>query len=81
MALKWINLNIKVFYGDPKNVTLFGGSSGGACVHYLMLSPIVKGEFLFVYYYWTSLISIPLRFVSQSYLARWFRTEFLGQRR
>ncbi|KAK9746443.1 Carboxylesterase family [Popillia japonica] len=42
MALKWINLNIKVFYGDPKNVTLFGGSSGGACVHYLMLSPIVK---------------------------------------
>ncbi|XP_045450639.1 juvenile hormone esterase-like [Melitaea cinxia] len=44
-ALKWVQKNIKNFNGDPKNVTIFGVSAGGASVEYLMLSPMTKGLF------------------------------------
>lgn len=44
MALRWVQANIKQFSGDPKNVTIFGESAGGAAVHYLMLSPLAKGS-------------------------------------
>ncbi|XP_011495827.1 PREDICTED: esterase FE4-like [Ceratosolen solmsi marchali] len=43
MALRWIQQNIAIYGGDPNNVTLFGESSGAACVHYLALSPMTKG--------------------------------------
>ncbi|CAH2071222.1 unnamed protein product, partial [Iphiclides podalirius] len=45
MALQWVQRNIKAFGGDPNNVTLFGISSGGSIVHYMMLSPMATGLF------------------------------------
>lgn len=44
MALQWVKKNIENFGGDPNNVTLFGESAGAAAVHYLVLSPMTKGE-------------------------------------
>lgn len=44
MALKWVKENISNFGGDPDNVTIFGESSGGACVHHLTLSPLAEGR-------------------------------------
>ncbi|XP_015187333.1 PREDICTED: venom carboxylesterase-6-like isoform X2 [Polistes dominula] len=45
MALRWVRKNIAVFGGDPENVTIFGGSSGAAMVHYLTMSPLADGLF------------------------------------
>lgn len=42
-ALKWVQNNIKVFGGDPDNVTLFGESAGAASVSFQVLSPMSKG--------------------------------------
>ena len=44
-ALNWVHDNIKVFGGDPKNVTIFGESAGAISVNYLMLAPQSKGLF------------------------------------
>lgn len=44
-ALKWVQNNITNFGGDPKNVTIFGISAGGASVEYLLMSPMAKGLF------------------------------------
>lgn len=38
-ALQWVHRNIAKFGGDPEKVTMFGQSSGGEYVGYLMLSP------------------------------------------
>lgn len=38
-ALEFIRKNISAFGGDPDNVTLFGQSSGGACILALMSMP------------------------------------------
>jgi len=46
MALKWINKHISKFGGNPKSVTLMGLSAGGASVHYLLLSPLTRGEII-----------------------------------
>jgi hypothetical protein len=44
MALRWVQQNIAQFGGDPGNVTIFGGSSGAACVHFHVLSPMSEGN-------------------------------------
>ncbi|KAI0454819.1 alpha/beta-hydrolase [Xylaria acuta] len=44
-ALQWVQRNIKVFGGNPENVTIGGASSGGASVHILRVSPLAKGLF------------------------------------
>lgn len=44
-VLQWVQRNIDKFGGDPKNVTLFGMSSGGVAVNYLM--SIAATEHLF----------------------------------
>ena len=44
-SLEWIQNNIASFGGDPKNVTIFGESGGGAKVLALMTSPHAKGLF------------------------------------
>ena len=43
-ALEWTRRNIKVFGGDPKNVTIFGESAGAASVHYLLGSPLSRAH-------------------------------------
>ncbi|XP_046604923.1 juvenile hormone esterase-like isoform X1 [Neodiprion virginianus] len=45
LALQWIQKNIQYFGGDPKQVTIFGGSSGAVTIHYLTLSPLTQGLF------------------------------------
>jgi para-nitrobenzyl esterase len=44
-ALHWIHDNIEAFGGDPKNVTIFGGSAGAVSTNYLMLAPQARGLF------------------------------------
>ncbi|MEI6048180.1 MAG: carboxylesterase family protein [Bacteroidota bacterium] len=44
-ALKWVQQNIAVFGGDPKNVTIFGFSAGGVSIHSLLTIPSAQGLF------------------------------------
>jgi para-nitrobenzyl esterase len=44
-ALRWVRRNIAGFGGDPRNVTLFGESSGGASVLDQVASPRAGGLF------------------------------------
>lgn len=43
-ALKWIQTHIHSFGGDPHNVTISGGSSGGIDVNLHLYSPLSKGN-------------------------------------
>ena len=42
-ALKWVQQNIALFGGDPRNVTIFGESAGALDINVLMTSPLTKG--------------------------------------
>jgi para-nitrobenzyl esterase len=44
-ALRWVRNNIAGFGGDPKSVTIFGESAGGASVCDQVASPTAKGLF------------------------------------
>ena len=44
-ALRWVAKNISRFGGDPRNVTIFGESSGGLSVHAQLASPGARGLF------------------------------------
>lgn len=44
-SLKWVQENIEKFGGDPKNVTVFGQSGGGAKVTALLQMPAADGLF------------------------------------
>jgi len=44
-ALKWVQSNISLFGGDPKNITIFGESAGGHNVFSLLASKEAKGLF------------------------------------
>ncbi|NXY48042.1 CEL lipase, partial [Ceuthmochares aereus] len=45
MAIAWVKRNIKVFGGDPDNITIFGESAGAVSVSLQTLSPKNKGLF------------------------------------
>ena len=45
MTLRWVQENAARLGGDPRNVTLFGQSSGSFDVQVLMASPLAKGLF------------------------------------
>lgn len=44
-ALQWVKENIEAFGGDPRNVTIFGFSSGGVSIHSLLTISTAKGLF------------------------------------
>jgi len=43
MALRWVQENIANYGGDNTRVVAFGTSSGAACSHAHLLSPMSKG--------------------------------------
>ena len=45
LSLRWIQENIERFGGDPRNVTVFGVSSGSMSISAMILSPLAKGLF------------------------------------
>ncbi|PVM83428.1 carboxylesterase/lipase family protein [Caulobacter endophyticus] len=44
-ALAWVRRNIAAFGGDPRNVTVVGGSAGGISINLLLGAPRAKGLF------------------------------------
>lgn len=44
-ALRWVQVNIGAFGGDPDNVTIFGQSAGSTTINAFMTSPQTRGLF------------------------------------
>lgn len=44
-ALRWVQVNVGTFGGDPNNVTVFGQSAGSTTVNAFMTSPQMRGLF------------------------------------
>ena len=44
-ALRWVKRNAKALGGDPGDITIFGESTGGTAVEYLMTAPAARGLF------------------------------------
>jgi para-nitrobenzyl esterase len=44
-ALRWVQSNVARFGGDPRNVTVFGESAGGASIHALLAVPAARDLF------------------------------------
>lgn len=44
-ALRWVQRNIRAFGGDPRNVTVFGQSAGGASIAAMMTMSPARGLF------------------------------------
>jgi para-nitrobenzyl esterase len=44
-ALRWVQVNVGRFGGDPHNVTVFGESAGGASIHGLLAIPAARDLF------------------------------------
>lgn len=44
-ALRWVQMNIQTFGGDPESVTLFGESAGADAIAHLMISEGAEGLF------------------------------------
>lgn len=44
-ALRWVKNNIEHFGGDPRNITVFGESAGGASTSLHVISPLADGLF------------------------------------
>ncbi len=44
-AIDWVRDNIKVFGGDPDNITVFGESAGAMSIGTLMGMPMARGKF------------------------------------
>lgn len=66
MALQWVQENIHVFGGDPRQVTLAGDCAGGASALYHMMSPLSQGQFIFTLIiapYWFTMVDIGFRFM------------------
>lgn len=47
-VLKWVQKNIASFNGDKNKVTIFGQSAGAGSVHYHLLSPATKSNYIFI---------------------------------
>lgn len=47
-VLRWVKENIESFGGDPDLVTIAGCSAGGASVSLHMVSPMSRGEYIFL---------------------------------
>ena len=45
LSLQWLKENIEYFGGDPKNITIFGESAGGAHISYHLASTASEGLF------------------------------------
>lgn len=59
-ALKWVKENISAFGGDPENVTLAGGTSGGSCITLLSAMKEAKGLFKRAFIMCASTTDVPM---------------------
>lgn len=59
-ALKWVKKNISAFGGDPENVTLAGGTSGGSCITLLSAMKEAKGLFKRAFIMCASTADVPM---------------------